>query len=473
MSFQGNTLSLQGFIQALQESINASMTPDNFPQPLKSRLIPRNRATAKQLIRSSVLEDPSGVRHLCAFPAHCLLDIKLFEGYKAISPDAKQALLKRKKLQSVPALPNILDYDLIVDSRCLDNEVVYTESGDPRWLFEFSTEEFRALIEDHAESAKFDQFSIPLVSIRPNMTAVDQDEMEIKTAIETITSRRIRTRLAESIEIPPLPLSAHNIILLRNNENADGDELASIVESDPSLASQVISWANSPYYGLPGQIRSIQDAVIRVLGFDLTMNLSLGLSLGKNIKMPSDGVFGYRSYWRESVVKAMLMERLVKQIPAAHRPFSGLSYLSGLVHNFGYLVIAEVFPPYFSLYCRYQEANPHVPAMYIERFLFGITREQIGSFLFQAWGIPDEVCSAVRHLHNASYEGLHHEYANLLYIVNQLVQSDGEIRLGKLPETLLSRLHLERSAIEDAIENIVNFNEELNSLAEMLEKASR
>ncbi|MDX1397920.1 MAG: HDOD domain-containing protein [Oceanospirillum sp.] len=466
-------MSLQGLIQALKESLSQSVSPENFPQQLKSRLVPRNRATAKQLVRSSVLEDPDGVRHLMAFPAHCLLDMKLYQDYRAITPDAKHSLLKRKKIQSVPALPEVIDYDLVVDSRCFDNETIFTESGDPAWLFEFSSDEYKALIEEFNTSARIEQFAIPLVSIRPNLTAVDQDEMEIKAAVETITSRRIRTRLAESIEIPPLPLSAHNIIMLRNNDHADGDDLAAIVESDPSLASQVISWANSPYYGLPGQIRSIQDAVIRVLGFDLTMNLSLGLSLGKNIKMPSDGVFGYRNYWREAVMKAMLMERLVKQIPSAHRPVVGLSYLSGLVNNFGYLVIAEVFPPYFSLYCRYQEANPHVPAMYIERFLFGITREQIGSYLFQSWGIPDEVCSAIRHLHNASYEGLHHEYANLLYVVNQLVQNDGEVRLGKLPETMLTRLHLDRSLVEEAVEDVSGFNEELNSLAEMLEKASK
>lgn len=465
-------MSFPGFSQLLRESLSQSLTPDDFPQALKRHLVPRNKATAKQLIRSSVLEDSNGVRYLFAFPAHCLLDMKLYQGYRAITPEAKQALMKRHKIQSVPALPEILDYDLRVDQRCFDNSVVFTESGDPRWLLEFQAEEFRTLLaaSDHAGIT---EFSIPLVSIRPNMTAVDQDEVEIRTAVETITSRRIRTRLAESIEIPPLPLSAHNIIMLRNDDNADSDELASIVESDPSLASQVISWANSPYYGLPGHIRSIHDAVIRVLGFDLTMNLSLGLSLGKNIKMPSDGVFGYRNYWREAVLKAMLMEKLVKKMPSAHRPFVGLCYLSGLVHNFGYLVIAEVFPPYFSLYCRYQEANPHVPTMYIERFLFGITREQIGSFLFQAWGIPEEVCSAVRHLHNASYEGRHHEYANLLYIVNQLVQSDGELRMGKLPEPLLRRLSLERGDIESAVDNITSFNEELNNLAEMLEKAAQ
>ncbi|MBB1488372.1 HDOD domain-containing protein [Oceanospirillum sediminis] len=463
-------MSTEGITKQLSDCIKRATQPTDFPEDLKKRLVPRNRATPRQLIRSTILEGKEGTRHILAFPAHCLLDMKLYEGYRAITPEAKQSLMKRKKLQSVPALPGILDYQLIADQRCLDNDLLYTESGHPQWLLEFTKEEYLDIIH---QGGRIEAFSIPLVSIRPNLTAVDQDELEIKAAIETITSRRIRTRLAESIEIPPLPLSAHNIIQLRDDEDADSDELASIIEADPSLASQVISWANSPYYGLPGQIRSIQDAVIRVLGFDLTMNLSLGLSMSKNLKMPGDGIFGYHNYWREAVLKALLMEKLVKKIPKEKRPFAGLCYLSGLVHNFGYLIIAEIFPPYFSQYCRYQEANPHVPAMYIERFLFGITREQIASFLFHSWGLPEEICSAVRHLHNASYEGLHHSYANLLYTVNQLVQPDGELKVGKLPGPLLNRLGLERETIQQAVDSLADFTEELGSLAELLEKAGK
>lgn len=54
-----------------------------------------------------------------------------------------------------------------------------------------------------------------------------------------------------------------------------------MVETDPALAAQVVSWAASPYYASPGKIRSVEDAIVRVLGFDLVINLALGLALGK------------------------------------------------------------------------------------------------------------------------------------------------------------------------------------------------
>lgn len=61
-----------------------------------------------------------------------------------------------------------------------------------------------------------------------------------------------------------------------------------MVETDPALAAQVVSWAASPYYASPGKIRSVEDAIVRVLGFDLVINLALGLALGKTLSLPKD-----------------------------------------------------------------------------------------------------------------------------------------------------------------------------------------
>ena len=51
-------------------------------------------------------------------------------------------------------------------------------------------------------------------------------------------------------------------------------------------AAQVVSWAASPYYAAPGKIKSVHDAIVRVLGFDLVLNLALGLALGRSLSLP-------------------------------------------------------------------------------------------------------------------------------------------------------------------------------------------
>ncbi len=445
-------------------------------EDLIQRLVPRSLATPNQLLRSTLLQAVDGFNLQAVYPAHCLLDLqKLNSGgtdWRARSPDYRQTLLRDLKLKSIPALPGILSMPLCVDLRFVDGDWVFIESGDPEKLIRFTRDEYLALI--IAADAEQDEFTLPLAETRPNLDYPHRDETEIRSAVEAITQHRVRARLSESIEIAPLPLTSQRLLSLKSKQDVSGTELAQVIEMDPSLASQVISWANSPYYGAPGSIRSIQDAVIRVLGFDLTMNLALGLALSRQIRLPKDGVHGHRHFWRDALMRALLVEKLVKKMPPLARPYIGLAYLAGLLHNFGYLVLAEVFPPYFSLYCRNQEANPHVPSMYLERFLFGITREQIASYLFTTWGLPSEMCVAIRQQHNAHYTGEHFKYANLLYLAEQYLQPNWEQGLTRIPAAVYERLQLSPDdvlVIRQELE--VLSNEQMEDLVRLLDTSKR
>lgn len=443
---------------------------------LLQRRVPRSLATPNQLLRSTLLQAVDGFNLQAAYPAHCLLDLqKLNSGgtdWRARAPDYRQSLLRDMKLKSIPALPGILPMPMCVDLRYLEGDWVFVESGDPEKLLRFTKDEFSQMIT--LAQAEEDEFSVPLTETRPNLDHPHQDEKEIRFAVEAITQQRVRARLSESIEIAPLPVSSQRLLSLKSKEDVSGTQLAQVIETDPSLASQVISWANSPYYGAPGSIRSIQDAVIRVLGFDLTMNLALGLALSRQIRLPKDGVHGHRHFWRDALTRALLVEKLVKKMPPLSRPYTGLAYLGGLLHNFGYLVLAEVFPPYFSLYCRNQEANPHVPPMYLERFLFGITREQIASYLFTTWGLPDEMCVAVRQQHNPHYTGPHFKYANLLYLANQYLIPQWEQNLVRIPSAVYDRLQLDPAEVLAARKELDELpNEQMEELTRLLEARTR
>jgi HD-like signal output (HDOD) protein len=214
-------------------------------------------------------------------------------------------------------------------------------------------------------------------------TAPTTTPEEITQAVQAFTARRIQKRLEETIEIPPLADTAQKIIKLRVDPNATIDDITGVVETDPALAAQVVSWAASPYYASPGKIRSVEDAIVRVLGFDLVINLALGLALGKTLSLPKDHPQQATPYWQQSIYTAAVIEGLTRAMPRAERPEAGLTYLAGLLHNFGYLLLAHVFPPHFSLICRHLEVNPHLCHSYVEQHLLGISREQIGAWLMK------------------------------------------------------------------------------------------
>jgi len=292
------------------------------------------------------------------------------------------------------------------------------------------------------------------------------DEQVITRAVERFTTLRIQQRLEDTLGLPPLPMTMKRLLELRSDPIAGIDDLVPLVCSDASLASQVMSWAASPYYAAPGEVHSVEDAVIRVLGFDLVVNLALGVAMGKTLTIPDDTPRDGVPYWQQSVYVAATAELICKKIPAESRPKAGLVYLAGLLQNFGYLVLAHLFPPHFALLSRYIEANPHMPLEYVEKQVMNVTREQIGAWLLDDWGLPEVVVEAVRHHNDLSYDGIASHEAKLIYIVNRELRrrglADGPIE--EVADSLLQQLGLNRAEVDKAVALIADNTDELDAL---------
>lgn len=361
------------------------------------------------------------------------------------------------------ALPFLTDTALLVDQHLLKLDPIYLESGTADIFIKLSQTEFSRLI-NNAPTEPLCQPLKPL--IRASLTE-ENDISHITQSIETFSTRRIKSRLNETLEIPPLPSSVEKIIQLRIKPDAHVEELVAIINTDPSLAAQIVSWAASPFYSVPGKIRSVEDAIIRVLGFELVINLAIGLAIGKTLQLPHDHPHNQAAYWEDALLSATVMERLSRLHPSLNRPARGLSYLAGLLHNFGFVVLGHAFPPHFSLLCRHLEANPHVPSAYIDQHLFGITRDQISSVLFQNWSLPEEIVRAVRWQHIPSYQGPYANYANLLCLSHHLINtSRGNQNCLMTPTQttqLYERLNIEPEAAQILVAEIMNKQEQFKT----------
>jgi HD-like signal output (HDOD) protein/prolyl-tRNA editing enzyme YbaK/EbsC (Cys-tRNA(Pro) deacylase) len=402
-------------------------------------------------------------------PAGDMLDLQALQRLtgrelRALPLEEVQAIVAAKELLSLPALPQITGLPTVVDAKVLAMTEVVLESGISNKVIRLKGESFKVLLAE----AVIGDIARPMP---PAAAPADVDDVsQIRQAVGEFTSKRIAQRLEDTLEFPPLPQTAARIIKLRVDANADVRDLSDIVEIDPSLAAQVVSWAASPYYAAPGKIRSVHDAIVRVLGFDLVMNLALGLALGRSMKMPKDNPVGFLGYWHQAVYASAVIEELVKRIPPKYRPVQGIACLGGLLHNFGYLVLAEVFPPQFSMLCRLVEANPQAGHSSLERHLIGIDREQIGAWLMTLWNMPDEVCIALRHQNNGDYNGAFAEYANLVFVATRMLKAHGlgDCPLEAIPDAMFERLHLDREEAEAAVREVVSCAEEIQGIADNL-----
>lgn len=416
----------------------------------------------------AVLVDDSVGTLLVLFPQNHLLDLnRLTEltgrQLKAVSQERIEQMLGNHNLRMLPGLPGLTGCPCLYEERILQEPLLLIDSGEPGLLLEVSSDDFRSML-SKASAARFGE---PVTSVQPNLTRPDDDRKEINKAMQDFTARRIQQRLEATVEIPPLADTAQKIIKLRVDPDATIDDITGVVETDPSLAAQVVSWASSPYYGSAGKIRSVEDAIVRVLGFDLVINLALGLALGKTLSLPKDHPQHATPYWQQSIYTAAVIEGLTRAMPRAKRPESGLTYLAGLLHNFGYLLLAHVFPPHFSLICRQIEVNPHLHHSFVEQHLLGITREQIGSWLMRNWDMPEELSTALRFQHDPHYDGENAAYANLVFLAVSLLkkQGIGSGPVESIPDDLFERLELTREKADDVVHKVLEAETLLRELA--------
>jgi HD-like signal output (HDOD) protein len=429
-----------------------------------------SQAGKQELLRMVLLNDGDGnLQVICG--KNDLIDLEqlnkqLGRSLKLMKRRDQVRIRERAGLRELPALPSLTGWPTVVDSRVDTLPAVALELQEQNLAMVMPADDFQLLT---AKAPRM-SFAVDPESIIVNLSDHNKDRDQFHTAIKKFTGLRIQQRLEDTLELPPLPETAQRIIHLRVNPNAVMGDLVDIVESDPSLAAQVVSWASSSFYAAAGQVRSVHDAVSRVLGFDLVMNLAMGLSLGRALKQPQDHPDGYVDYWQQAIWQAQSAGVLASMMPRGERPLFGLAYLAGLLHNFGYLVLAQVFPPHFKLVCRSLEVNPQIDSSVTEHYFLGITREQIAAQLMDNWGMPEEVTLAIRYQKNPDYTGPCSVYAKLLWLSRQLLTARG-VALGAgepVSQAFYDELGLDREQVGEQFDELVNSKDSIMAMAGMM-----
>lgn len=416
-----------------------------------------------QLVRAVVLVDGQGLL-MAVLPADHVLDFEalcnlLHRNLELVPGHQLTAIFEDCEPGSYPPLAPAYDLDVIVDEAVNAMPIVTFEPGTHTSLVQMPHEHYRKLL----GNVRIGQFAQPASSLHA-------DDQALTSVIEQFTPARVKRDIEEFHELPALPTTAAQILRLASDPRANARQLADVIEQDPGLSAQVLRYANSSLYGYAGSIKNLQTAIARVLGFEYVLNLALGFSIGKSLKIPEDGPFGMDAFWRHSVFAARLVETLGQKLPGKMRPPRGTAYLAGLLQNLGRLVLGHTFQPEFFILNRFSQANPDMPTCELERHVLGVTHDQIGSWLMEAWGLPAELTTAVRQHHNPDYWDAHAVYPQLVLIANRALAMHGlgESDTEGLPAFSLQMLELDEQTVLDAAAELFDNKEELEDLAQRL-----
>jgi len=185
-------------------------------------------------------------------------------------------------------------------------------------------------------------------------------------------------------DLPTLPHMMATITRLMQEPRTSAEELGRAIATDPALASKVLKLVNSAFYGYPGRIKTITQAVV-ILGFSTIRNVVLTTSVLKAFGGPS-GTKGFdvEEFWRHSLLTGALAKSLALEKDA---PFTEETFIAGLLHDMGRMVLGQKLAPEFAKVAEYH-AKHGGQWLAAEMAVLGLTHGEIGGWLARRWNLP-------------------------------------------------------------------------------------
>ena len=295
------------------------------------------------------------------------------------------------------------------------------------------------------------------------------EEIKIKMESKKLLSFKERVKALHSL--PPMPETATQILNLRTIPDVKVEQIVEVIEKDPVLVAQIVSYANSAFFGQAGSVKSLKDAIFRVLGVDAVMNMALALSVGSTFKIPQPGPVGAKAIWKSSIYTASLMQRLSMLMPWGKRPNPGTAYLVGLLHDIGLLVLGHLFNDEYIEFNDYLEKNKDKNILVAENEVLGISHLEVGKMVMRMWNMPEELIATATYFTDKSFSEEHESYINLLSVVKTLLAPHGlgfGNALEELNLELLEELNLEEEDVIVAADEVLSEGEIIKDLVKQM-----
>ncbi|MEM8781584.1 MAG: HDOD domain-containing protein [Planctomycetota bacterium] len=194
----------------------------------------------------------------------------------------------------------------------------------------------------------------------------------------------VQAAIREISHIATLPEVTLKIIKLVEDPNSTAQDLNKVITNDPALGARILKVVNSAFYGLPGQIGSINRAIV-LLGLNAVKNIAIAASLAKLFRGGKVcSVFDAKELWTHSIASATATKMLAQK---AGLGLPDEAFLAGLIHDIGLMVEMQSRRAEFVEAIETAHAQGR-PLREVEAELLGATHEQFGQALCKLWKFP-------------------------------------------------------------------------------------
>ena len=205
--------------------------------------------------------------------------------------------------------------------------------------------------------------------------------------------------------VPPI-IGELNAIL--ESEDVSIGQVAEIIKKDLILTSKVLRLANAPFYGFPGRIGSVEDALM-ILGLNTIKIIVYTMCI---VDMMNTHYADLREH---SVRVAEKAKALAENLDI---PKVGEVYTAALLHDFGKVAIKLTDPDYEEL--KKEAKIKKIPLWQLEERELGINHTEIAANFLREWMFPERIIEMVEFHHEVEKSKNYLKETALIHLVDAL-----------------------------------------------------
>jgi HD-like signal output (HDOD) protein len=230
--------------------------------------------------------------------------------------------------------------------------------------------------------------------------------------------------------LPSLPLIATRMVELLNSPTSSATEMAQVISADPSISARVLQIANSSFYSMARQVKTLSTAIV-ILGEKTLKNLVLAASL-RNMQKK----FGppEQLLWEDAMTCALGARFLAHNLKIIDPEEA---FIAGLFRHVGRVVFnnqqGAIYAPIL-LHKPYNERD----LCEREKTRFGVEHTTLGAAVLEQWNLSDIISLTSLHHHDENLDALENDETRTLTAIVNLA-SEFPLLLGlfgKPPATI-------------------------------------
>jgi len=257
-------------------------------------------------------------------------------------------------------------------------------------------------------------------------------------------------------DLPTLPRVLDEVSKLVKNPNTSIEAIAKVISRDQVLSAKVLKMVNSPVYGFPGRISSVQHSLV-LLGFNVIRGVIISTSVFDIMSKAMQGL------WEHSIGCALATGLVARKAKLKDpEEFS----VCGLLHDLGKVVAAVQLP---ELHKAVGEAvrGQDMRWFEAEKAVLGFGHDRINAWLADHWHLPAAIKEAMSSHHRPERAQFYPLHASAAHVGDFIVRvfeygSGGDDQVVPLSEQALKILGLKLGDLDEIMDD---FSENLGEVS--------